>query len=132
MANTDYAKLVCFMGLEDGALVYLGESTSVEMVTEAGNIRVDTLDGFSGFSDGSGSVKLNLGYAIPKGGPEFPFQQCAAGDSNGNKPWVNAQFGVGAGAYVGTGKINTCTESQSTNAAAEGRCEWEGEIKPIE
>jgi hypothetical protein len=123
----DHAKLQVFMGEEGGALVYLSKATSIEQVTDAGNIRIDTLSGMSGFSDGAGSVKVNIGYAIPLGGPEFPFQQACA-----NKAYVTVQLGVGAEAYVGTGKINTETVSQSTNAASEGKIEWEGELKARE
>jgi len=128
MANQqDGAKLQVFMGLEGGALVYLEMCQSIEKVTESGNIRVDTLQGLAGWSDGSGSVKLNLTYWVPKGGPEFPFQQaCAA------KAYVTVQVGVGSEAYVGSGKINTETVSQSTNAAVEGKIEWEGELKARE
>jgi hypothetical protein len=124
----DAARFQVFMGLEGGALVFLENNTQVEMVTDAGNIKIDSINnGLSGWSDGSGSIKLNLTQWVPKGGPEFPFQQACA-----DRAYVMVQLGVGTEAYIGIGKILTETVSQSTNAASEERVEWEGEIKPRE
>lgn len=97
-------------------------------MTDAGLQRVDTLiEGFTGWSDGSGSVTLTIGFVIPIGGPEAEFQQHCA-----RKEIVECEFFVGALTYVGRGKVKTVRFSQSVNAAAEGTAEWEGQIKPIE
>lgn len=123
MADADFARL---------GLIYSGNAlakiTSLEMMTDAGLQRVDTLiEGFTGWSDGSGSVTLTIGFVIPIGGPEAEFQQHCA-----RKEIVECEFFVGALTYVGRGKVKTVRFSQSVNAAAEGTAEWEGQIKPIE
>jgi hypothetical protein len=125
MAQQDYATLKVFAAEQGGALIQLRQLTSAQMSTEGGHQRVDLLnEGLGGFSPGSGSVRISLGFAVPVSGLEFPFQQAAA---NGN--FVTMQFGVGAEAYVGTGKVQTESINQSVNAAVEGSVEWEGELK---
>lgn len=118
MALQDYARLPVFY---NGAL--MEEVTSVSMTTNSGQIRIDTLTrGLSGFSPGSGDVTFEIGIVIPIGGQEFPIQQdCAEGN------YVELQLGVGKDKYIGRGKIETQSLSQSVNAAAEGTFTWTGE-----
>jgi hypothetical protein len=123
MAELDFARLGTIYGGNA-----LAKITSLQMVTDAGLQPVDTLiEGFVGFSEGSGKVTISIGFVIPIGGPEAEFQQHCA-----RKEIVEVEFFVGALTYVGRGKVTTCTISQSVNQAAEGTCEWMGPIKPIE
>jgi hypothetical protein len=123
VALSDYARL---------GIIYNGNAltqvTSVGMTTNSGQNRVDLLnEGLAGFTPGSGDVTIDIGYAIPIGGPEATYQQdCATGT------YVTMQVFEGALSYIGRGKIMTNGVSQSVNAAAEGTCQWMGELKPIE
>jgi len=123
VALQDYARL---------GLIYSGNAltqlTSVGMSTNSGQQRIDLLnEGLAGFTPGSGDVTIDIGYAIPIGGPEAPYQQdCASG------AFVTMQVFEGALSYIGRGKIITNSVSQSVNAAAEGTCQWMGELKPLE
>jgi hypothetical protein len=83
-------------------------------------------EGLGGFTPGTGSCKITLGFAIPIGGTEQPYQQDAA-----NGAYIRMQLGVGDVSYIGTGKIHNVKISQSVNAAAEGTLDWEGELKPM-
>jgi hypothetical protein len=121
-ALQDYAKLVVFY---NGT--YLEQITSIEMVTNSGNQRIDLLnEGLGGFSSGSGDVTITIGFVIPIGGQEADFQQDAA-----SKAFVSLQIGVGSGDYVGTGKLESVSISQSVNAAAEGTFTWIGELSEL-
>jgi hypothetical protein len=121
------------MALQDHATVSvildgnpLENITSCELTTNSGEQRVDVLkQGLAGFTPGSGDCTISLGYTIPIGGTEYPYQEKCA-----NKEYVTAQVGRGNRDYVGTGKIMTCTESESVGGAMEGRMEWTGELKP--
>lgn len=119
----DYAKLTVFYNQQ-----YLNQLTSVTHDTESGQQPVNLLnEGLGGFTPGAGMCKMKLGYAIPIGGTEVPYQQhCATG------AYVTLQLGVGAVSYIGTGKIITTSLGQSVNAAAEGSVDWEGELKAME
>lgn len=119
----DYAKLPVFADQQ-----YLNQLTSVSHETDSGQQPVNLLnEGLGGFVPGSGDCKIKLGFAIPIGGTEYPYQQkCANGE------YVTFQIGVGAVGYIGTGKIMTVSISQSVNGAAEGTCDWQGELKPME
>ena len=123
MPQQDYAKLPVFVNGNP-----LVQVTSVEFTTDSGQQRVELLnEGLGGFTPGSGSCTLSLGFAIPIGGTEEEFQQkCSDGE------YVTVQIGVGAVAYVGTGKILNVAISQSVGAAAEGTLEWSGELKKFE
>jgi len=102
--------------------------TSVKMTTDSGQQPVDLLnEGLSGFTPGSGRVTVDIGYAVPIGGPEAPYQQdCAAGS------FVTLQVFEGALSYIGKGKIINNEVGQSTNNPMEGSCQWMGPLAPIE
>ena len=123
MADNDFAKLGTIYA---GAA--LAKITSLSMTTNSGLQRVDTMgEGLSGFTPGSGDVTIEFGFVIPIGGPEAAMQEhCAEGAT------VEVEFFVGAKTYVGRGKVMTTTFSQSVNQAAEGTCQWVGQLKPIE
>ena len=122
MAQQDFA--IGFCAVNGNVLTLIN---SIERETDSGQQRIDTLQGLSGWTPGSGSVKITIGYLCPIGGTEERFQQmCALGE------YVTVQLGWGPSAYVGVGKFLTDKMSQSANAAAEGSINWEGELKPIE
>ena len=122
-ALTDYAKLALFADQTN-----IRELTSVDMTTNSGQQRVDLLnEGLGGFSPGSGDVSISLGFTVPVGGQEYPWQQkCANGDL------VTLQIIQGAEQYSGVGKIMDTSISQSVNGAIEGTINWVGELKPFE
>jgi hypothetical protein len=119
----DYAKITTFADQQ-----YLQQLTSVSHVTDSGQQPVNLLnEGLGGFTPGSGSCTIKLGFAIPIGGTEYPYQQKSA-----NGDYVVFQIGCGAVGYIGQGKILNVEIGQSVGAASEGSCEWHGELKPME
>jgi hypothetical protein len=122
MAQQEYARLGVFY---NGA--WLEQVTSVELTTNSGNQRVDLLnEGLGGFTPGSGDVSITIGFVIPIGGTELTFQEDCA-----NRVFVDLQIPVGKKDYVGRGKLESVSMSQSVNAAAEGTFSWTGEIAPL-
>jgi hypothetical protein len=115
----DHARLILYVDQ-----VYQQEITSLSMATNSGQQRVDLMnEGLGGFTPGSGDVTLEIGFAIPVGGQEFPYQRkCADGD------FVTMQVPIGGDQYSGLGKIITCEISQSANGNTEGTCTWTGEL----
>jgi hypothetical protein len=119
----DYAKLTAFYNQ-----AYLQQLTSISHKTESGQQPVNLLnEGLGGFTPGSGSCTISLGFTIPIGGTEVPYQQDAA-----NGAYVTFQIGVGSVAYIGTGKIMNVDIGQETGSASHGTCEWHGELKAME
>jgi hypothetical protein len=98
------------------------------MTTNSGQNRVDLLnEGLAGFTPGSGDVSLQIGFAVPKGGQEYPWQQkCATG------AYVAMQVIIGAQQYAGVGKFLDVNINQSVNASVEGTANWLGELKPVQ
>ena len=122
MALVEHARLAILIDQ-----TYLVEMTSIEMVTNSGQQRVDTLEGLAGFSPGSGDVSVSGNFAIPIGGTEYPFQENCT-----NGVYTTVQIPIGAKNYVGTGKFMDVNVSQSVNGSVEGSFNWTGELKPIE
>lgn len=119
----DHARLVLFV---DGA--YTIEVTSIQITTNSGQNRVDLLnEGLAGFTPGSGDVSLQIGFAVPKGGQEFPWQQrCATG------AYITMQVNIGSVAYSGFGKLLDVSINQTVNASVEGTANWLGELKAVQ
>lgn len=123
MALQDYARLVCWYN--GNALVQV---TSVSHVTNSGQERVNLLnEGLAGFTPGSGDCEIEIGYAVPIGGPEHTAQEdCAEGT------YVTLQLSVGPLSYVGRGKILNNRINQSAAGAVEGSFSWLGELRAFE
>lgn len=122
MAFTDFAKLSVFYN--GNALTSL---TSISFTTESGQQRVDLLnEGLAGFTPGSGSVEIEIGFAVPIGGTQETFQEDAA-----NGAIVEMQVPVGNVDYIGLGKIMNVKISQSTSQNVEGSFTWSGQLKPM-
>lgn len=119
MALNEYAKLPLFL---DGT--HITQLTSVEYEIDGGQQRVDLLhEGLGGFTPGSGSVTVNVGFAVPIGGVEYPYlKRIAAGQ------YVDLQLGMGSESYAGRGKIMNARVSQSVNSSVEGTMTWMGEF----
>jgi len=119
----DHARLVLFV---DGA--YTIEVTSIQITTNSGQNRVDLLnEGLAGFTPGSGDVSLQIGFAVPKGGQEFPWQQrCATGT------YITMQVKIGSVDYFGFGKLLDVSINQTVNASVEGTANWLGELKAVQ
>lgn len=100
--------------------------TSISISTEAGIQRMETLEGLAGFTGGSGSVGIELGFSVPIGGPEVNFQAMAA-----TRDYVDMQVFIGKVSYAGRGKFENANVSQSTGGATEGTVSWTGELKPF-
>lgn len=119
----DYAKLTVFYDS-----TYLTQLTSVSLETDSGQQPVMLLnEGLGGYVSGAGDVKIKLGFAVPIGGTEMPFQQDAA-----TGRYVEMQIGVGPVGYIGRGKVMNVSISQSVNGATEGTLDWTGGLKPME
>jgi len=122
-ALQDHARLAVFV---DQTVAI--EVTSIQMTTNSGQQRVDLLnEGLAGFTPGSGDVSLQIGFAVPKGGQEYPWQQkCSNGE------YVTMQVILGATQYVGLGKFMDVSINQSVNASVEGTANWLGELRPLQ
>ena len=119
----DYAKVTAFYNQS-----YLREVVSISLETDSGQQPVNLLnEGLSGFTPGTGECKIKIGFVVPIGGTEVPYQQDCA-----NGAYVVFQIGVGSVGYIGKGKILNVSISQSTNGAVEGSVDWMGELKPME
>lgn len=122
MAVQDYANLSVFYNGNP-----LTQITSIAFTTQSGQQRVELLNqGVGGFTPGSGSVEIEVGFVVPIGGTEDTFQEDC---SNGT--FVTLQVPIGAKDYIGRGKIMEVKISQSTNAVTEGSFNWTGQLKPI-
>ena len=120
MALEDYATLKIFY---DGTP--LTQVTSIQKSTESGQLEVDLIEsGLGGFSPGSGRVRISVGYAIPRSGPEKDFDS----DSSSGR-YVTLQLNQGKKFYIGQGKVMDTSASQSAGANTEGSFEWTGELK---
>lgn len=107
--------------------VRLKKLTSLSLTTESGQQRIDLMnEGLGGFSSGSGSVTIEIGYAIPISGTEVPYQQ-----DNAAGNFVTMQVQEGPVSYIGTGKVTNNGSSQSVGAATEGTASWTGELAPM-
>jgi hypothetical protein len=123
LAQQDYARLAAF--LDDNLLTQV---TSISLTTNSGNQRVDLLnEGLGGFTPGSGDCTIEIGFVVPAGGLEEEFQQKCA-----NRDFVKMQVPVGSKDYVGKGKIDTVSISQSVSASVEGSLTWIGELAALE
>ena len=122
-ALQNYARLKLFL---DGTEVT--QVTSLSMSTASGNQTVDLLnEGLGGFTEGAGRVTVEIGYAVPLSGTEYPFQERTAA-----KDFVDVQIIQGAQQYVGRGKFEDTGVSQSTSANLEGTASWIGELAPFQ
>ncbi len=123
MALQDYARLGAFYN--GNALTQL---TSVSIVTNSGNQRVDLMnEGLGGFTPGPGDITIEIGFAVPIGGTEDEFQEDCA-----NRAFVTLQIPIGRKYYIGRGKIESVSISGSAGANVEGSFTWTGELKPLE
>jgi hypothetical protein len=123
VALQEYAQLTVFINGQN-----VQQLTSVERTTDSGQQRVELLnEGLGGFTPGSGSVTISLGFAIPIGGTEFDYDGLCVDGS-----YVTMQVSEGSKSYVGTGKITNVSLSQNVGAASEGTLEWTGQFKKAE
>ena len=123
MALNDYARLPLFL---DGT--HVTQLTSVEAEWDAGQQRVDLLhEGLGGFTPGSGSVTVTIGFAVPIGGLEYPYLKKLVDGA-----YIDLQLGVGSEAYAGRGKIMSTRIGQSVNASVEGTATWTGQFSAPE
>lgn len=118
----DYSNLAIFYN--GNALTQI---TSIAFTTTSGQQRVELLnEGVGGFTPGSGSTEIEIGFVVPIGGTEDTFQEdCALGT------FVTLQIPIGGKDYIGKGKLMEVKISQSTNAVTEGTFSWTGPLKPI-
>lgn len=123
MAQSDFAKLAVFV---DGG--YIKYITSCSLSGDAQNQRIDVLnEGLAGFSSGSGSVTINLGFVVPIGGLEIDYW-----GKHVRREYVEFQVWIGAQKYAGKGKIDTCEISQQVNSPTDGSLTWTGEFRELE
>ncbi len=119
----DYAQL---KGLFNGSPMI--QLTSLGVNTEAGLQPVQLLhEGLGGYTSGSGSVTIEVGFVVPIGGQEFDFQGICA-----REEYCNLQVFCGRQSYSGKGKINTVNINQSVDQVASGTFTWTGPKKPMD
>jgi len=122
MAQGDYGKMS--MWIDENKLVQI---TSIEKVTDAGNIAVYILnEGLGGFTDGSGSVNVNIGYVVPRTGFEFEFDRAVE-----EKTYHNVQISISGKSAIVTGKFMTNNISQSTDASVAGTTSFMGDLQAL-
>lgn len=118
-----YARIKVFV---DGT--ELTQITSLRVRTDSGLQPVNLMnEGLGGFTEGSGLVTIEIGYAIPIGGQEYKFQQKTA-----DREFVTIQIIAGGETWIGTGKFDTSEFSQSVGANAEGTATWMGPLARME
>jgi len=122
MALNDHARLGLLI---DG--VYQIEVTNISVQFDSGAVRIDTLEGLAGKSDGSGSVTISVSQAIPLGGLEFDFVSALATGT-----YHQMQIPIGAKSYIGNGWFQSGSGGQGVNAASEAGWEWTGELSELE
>jgi hypothetical protein len=119
MAQQDGAFLKLFVNSAPVTLL-----SSLERVTEAGVVRIETLEGLAGFNNGSGQVTIQFTYPIMLSGHEVPIHRMCA-----NREYVEIQVFEGNESYVGKGKLERASSSQSVGSPAEATGNWTGELK---
>lgn len=123
MALQNYARIKILIDGQE-----MTQITSAQMTTASGNQVVNLMtEGLGGFTEGSGSVSIEVGYAIPIQGTEYDYQVATA-----TKRFVTVQVVQGSNQYVGTGKFDEDSFSQSSGANAEGTVTWMGELNPFQ
>lgn len=122
------------MSQQDGAFIKLFVNgspitrlSSIERTTEAGVVRIESLEGLLGFNNGTGQVTLQFTYPIMIDGHEVDIHGMAA-----RREYVEVQVFEGAQSYVGKGKLERASSSQSVGSPAEATANWTGELKPPE
>lgn len=121
MALQDGAKLAIFI---DGS--YQQMASQIQMSTNSGQQRIDTLEGLAGFTPGSGDTTITATCGVPVGGQEYDFNSAAA-----DGKYHIIQIPVGGKTYRGMGKFMDGSISQSVNANTETTFTWTGELKPL-
>ncbi len=122
IAQQDYAQL---KGLFNGSPIL--QITSLGLNGESGIQPVNLLhEGLGGFSGGTGSVTVELGFVVPIGGQEFDFFGIMA-----REEYCTFQVFCGRQSYSGKGKINNVNITQSTDTATAGTLTWTGPKKPM-
>ncbi len=119
------------MAQQDGAFMKLfvngapvTRASSIERVTEAGVVRIESLEGLLGFNNGTGQVTIQWTYPIMIDGHEVPIHRMAA-----NREYVEIQVFEGAESYAGKGKLERASSSQSVGSPAEATANWTGELR---
>jgi hypothetical protein len=122
------------VALQDGAALKLfindspvTRATNLSRVTDAGVVRIETLEGLIGFTNGSGSVQITFNYPIMIEGSEYDYHGMAA-----RHEYVKMQMFEGRQSYAGVGKLEKVESSQSVGAASEGNLSWTGELRAPE
>ena len=118
------------MAQQDGAFIKLlvngtavTRLSSIERTTEAGVVRIETLEGLAGFNNGTGQVTLQFSYPIMIDGHEVDIHGMAA-----RREYVDVQVFEGAQSYAGRGKLERASSSQSVGSPAEATANWTGEL----
>ncbi len=123
IAAQDYAAL---KGLFNGSPML--QVTSLGVNTESGIQPVQLLhEGLGGFTSGTGSVTIEVGFVVPIGGQEFDFQGICA-----REEYCTLQVFCGRQSYSGKGKINTVNITQSTDQVTSGTYTWTGPKKAFD
>ena len=123
MAAQDYAQLAIFYNGNS-----LTQITSIKFKTNSGQQVLHLLnEGVGGFTPGSGSTEIEVGFVVPIGGTEDTFQEDCT-----NGSFVTLQIPIGPKDYIGRGKLMDVEIQQAVNQVTEGTFTWTGPLKAIE
>lgn len=102
--------------------IRLVELSNVQFTGASGKTRVETLEGFIAFVQGTKSFQLQATWGWFTTGPEVDFITWCADASE-----HSVQFPLGNGkSIISVGQFTECGGSQSTNAAAEMTATFDG------
>jgi hypothetical protein len=106
---------------------YQAQVTTNGITVDGGKQRIDTLEGFAGFSPGAKTVEFNGTWAVPISG--FEFDAWSATLENVDH---EITIPVGAQSIVSIGQFTTAGVSQSTNQGTEFTATFVGTAAPLQ
>jgi hypothetical protein len=122
------------MSQQDGAALKLfinntavTRATNIAFRTEAGIVRIETLEGLAGFANGSGLSGVTFEHPIMIDGHEIDVHGMCA-----RLEYADVQVFMGALSYTGRGKFENAESSQSVGNPANCSASWTGELKAPE
>ncbi|MCZ2439650.1 MAG: hypothetical protein LC119_05680 [Burkholderiales bacterium] len=99
------------------------QCTQISVNLDGQAVRVDTLEGLAGKTEGAKSLEIDGNWAVPLGGLEFDFVTAIADGT-----YHEVQIPIGNKTIVTRGWFQSGSLSQSVNAATEASAKFIGEL----
>jgi hypothetical protein len=122
------------MALEDHLLLRLMldgkiqvKVSAIQVQVDGAAVRVDTLEGLAGKTEGAGSINISGTWAVPKGGLEFNFLKAIAEGT-----YHDATIPLGAETLSVRGWFQDGSIGRSVNSSTEAQANFIAEIKAPE